>query len=254
MPDKSDSALVRMLAVLDLFDEQHLSWTAEDVAGAMQVSLPTAYRYLKLLVEAGLLQRRGAAQLTLGPRILVLDHLIRRSDPLLEQAVPFMKELVAVTGLDCVASALYGDRMLDIHREFSGQPAPLSYGRGRPRPLFLGAAPKAALSALPLPALRRVFDAHAPEAVAAGLPGDWPTFRRHFARIRKDGHYVSRGELESTLGAVAAPLVWPDGQVAGALSLVATVPRMAVLDTTRLAGLVQRAAADIGARLPADPG
>lgn len=251
MPDKPDSSLARMLAVLDLFDEEHGAWTAEEVSAALQVSLPTAYRYLKLLIEAGLLQRRGASQVALGPRILVLDHLIRRSDPLLEQAVPFMKELVAVTGLDCVASALYGDRMLDIHREYSGQPAPLSYGRGRPRPLFLGAAPKAALSALPAPALRRVFEAHAAEATAAGLPGDWPAFRRHFARIRKDGHYVSRGELESTLGAVAAPLVWPDGTVAGALSLVATVPRMAVLDTARLASLVQRAASDIGARLPA---
>ena len=80
MTDKPDSSLARMLAVLDLFDEQRLSLTAEAIVDALQVSQPTAYRYVKLLTEAGLLQRQGAAHYTLGPRIVVLDHLIRRAD------------------------------------------------------------------------------------------------------------------------------------------------------------------------------
>ena len=87
---------------------------------------------------------------------------------------------------------------------------------------------------------------------AAGLPTDWPAFRRYFARIRKDGSYVSNGELESTLGAVAAPLRSADGRVVGAISLVASVERLAVLDLDKLAQLVKRAAGEIGARIGAD--
>jgi DNA-binding IclR family transcriptional regulator len=249
MTDKPDSSLARMLAVLDLFDEQRLSLTPEAIALALQVSQPTAYRYVKLLTEAGLLQRQGTAHYTLGPRIVVLDHLIRRADPVLQHAVPYMKELVATTGLDCVATGVYSDQLLDIHREYSGQPALLSYGRGRPRPLFLGAAPKVVLASLPPAQLHRLLDSHFDDVIAAGLPGDWPSFRRYYARIRKNGHYVSNGELESTLLAVAAPLVPADGRVVGAVSVVASVDRLAVLDLDKLAQRVKRAASEISARI-----
>ena len=255
MSDKPDSSLARMLAVLDLFDEQRMTLTPEAIGEALQVSQPTAYRYVRLLTDAGLLQRQGAASHALGPRIIVLDHLIRRSDPVLRHAVPLMQELVASTGLDCVATALHGGpgsaQMIDIHREYSGQPASLGYGRGRPRPLFLGAAPKVVLASLPTPQLRRLAEQHADAAAAAGLPADWPTLRRYFARIRRAGSYVSRGELEPTLGAVAAPLVVGDGRVLGAISLVTTVQRLALLDADKLAQLVRRAAAETAVRVSA---
>jgi DNA-binding IclR family transcriptional regulator len=252
MTDKPDSSLARMLAVLDLFDEQRMALTPEAIGEALQVSQPTAYRYVRLLSDAGLLQRQGTASYALGPRIIVLDHLIRRSDPVLRHAVPFMQELVATTGLDCVATALYGgDQMIDIHRAYSSQPASLGYGRGRPRPLFLGAAPKVVLASLPPAQLRRLLDAHADAAAAARLPTDWPAFRRHFARIRQAGSYVSIGELEPTLGAVAAPLVLDDGRVLGAISLVTTVQRLALLDAVKLAQLVRRATGEIVARIAA---
>jgi len=251
MTERSDSSLVRMLAVLDQFDEQHLALTADAIGEALQVSQPTAYRYVRLLTEAGLLQRQGDALYALGPRIIALDHLIRRSDPVLQHGIPLMKELVAATGLDCVASALYGDQMLDIHREYSGQPANLSYGRGRPRPLFLGAAPKVVLAQFDPAPLRRLFDSRAAEVAAAGLPTEWPAFRRYFAGIRKVGFYASSGELESDLAAVAAPLLHPNGRPAGALSLVTTVKRMAVIDAGKLAALVVRTAGEISARMAA---
>lgn len=249
MTDKPDSSLARLLAVLDLFDDAHPTLTPEAIEASLQVSKPTAYRYVKVLTDAGLLQRQGGAAYGLGPRIIVLDRLIRHSDPVLQHAVPYMQELVATTGLDCVTTGLYGDRMLDTHREVSGQPARLSYGRGRLRPLFLGAAPKAVLSCFSPVQLRRLHAQHLPEVQAAGLPSDWPAFRRHYARIRKAGHYVSRGELEAALGAVAVPLVLADGQVLGAISLVTNVERLALLDVAKLAQLLQRAAGEIVARI-----
>ena len=51
---------------------------------------------------------------------------------------------------------------------------------------------------------------------------------------------------------MAAPLLPADGRVVGALSLVASVERLAVLDLDKLAQLVKRAAGEIGARIGAD--
>jgi DNA-binding IclR family transcriptional regulator len=247
--DKADSSLARMLSVLDLFTEQRLHWSAEDISETLGVSLPTSYRYLKTLSDAGLLRRGPDAQFTLGPRIVVLDHFIRQADPVLQCGIPFMKELVAQTGFDCVVSSLHGDQLLDTHREYGTAPADLSYGRGRPRPLFQGGAPKVILAGLPTPQLHKLFDAHQSEVAAAGLPTDWPAFRRFYSQIRKDGFYFSNGELEAQLAAVAVPLQQADGTVIGALSLVTTVQRMAVIDQSKLTPLIQRAAREISARL-----
>ena len=249
MTEKAAASLSRMLSVLDLFTEHRLHWSAEDIAEALGVSLPTSYRYVKTLSEAGLLRRGLDARYTLGPRIIVLDHYIGQADPLLQCGIPFMKELVAQTGFDCVLSGLHGQQVLDTHREQGSLPADLSYGRGRPRPLFRGAAPKVLLAGLPTPQLHKLFDKHLGELAEAGLPTDWAGFRRCFSRIRKQGFYFSNGELESTLAAIAVPLQQGDGAVVGALSLVSTVQRMAVIDLAKLTPLIQRAGKEISARL-----
>lgn len=250
MNDKTDSSLSRMLSVLDLFDDQRLQWSADDISAALGVSLPTGYRYVRMLSDAGLLQRSADSQYTLGPRIVVLDHYIRQADPVLQHGIPFMKELVAQTGLDCVVSALHGQQLLDTHRELGQTPASLSYGRGRPRPLFRGGAPKVILAGWSAAALHKLLDTHTEEIAAAGLPTDWPGFRRYYSQIRKAGFYLSNGELEPNLAALAAPLHHADGSVAGALSLVTSVQRMDVIDVPKLAQLVMRAAHDISARMP----
>jgi DNA-binding IclR family transcriptional regulator len=250
MTDKSDSSLARMLGVLDLFNDQQLTWTAEAIAAALQVSLPTGYRYVRLLTESGLLQRTADSQYTLGPRIVVLDHYIRQADPVLQHGMPFMKELVETTGLDCVISGLYGHQLLDTHRERGPAPENLSYGRGRPRPLFLGAAAKVIVASFSPAQLRKLFDTRKGEIADAGLPTDWSAFRRYYAAIRKAGFYFSVGELEPNLAAVGVPLIHGSGAVLGAMSLVTTVQRMAVIDLSRLTPLLSRAAQDIVSRIP----
>jgi DNA-binding IclR family transcriptional regulator len=238
-----------MLGVLDLFDDTHTSRTAEDIATALEVSLPTSYRYVRTLLHAGLLQRVEDSHYALGPRIILLDHYIRTSDPVLREGQPILRELVHATGFDCVVTGLFGLQVLDTHREMGSMPAALSYGRGRPRPLFLGGAPKVLLATFSPAALKKVFEARHDELVRAGLPAEWSAFRRYFAAVRKAGHYVSTGELEPQLGAVAVPILKPDGSAWAAISLVFDTARLAIVDLDKLAQLITEAAARIERRL-----
>lgn len=249
MIEKSDSSLARMLGALDLFTDQQLTWSAEGIAAALQVSLTTGYRYVRMLTDAGLLQRTAQSQYALGPRIMVLDHYMRQADPVLQQAIPFMKELVRLTGIDCVISSYHGLQILDTHRERGSDPSSLSYGRGRPRPLFRGAAPQVILASFAPAQLRRVFDAHHADIVAAGLPSDWSGFRKHYAAVRNAGHYVSMGEVDQNVAAVAVPLGVVGAGVHGALAAVTSLDRMTLMDPSRLLQLLQRAAADITSRI-----
>ena len=249
MDQKAQSSLERMLAILDLFTEERLSWNPEDIAAELQVSIPTMYRYVKLLVDSGLLQKDLNQKYSLGSRIITLDHLLRSGDVMLGQCEARMKELVDRTGFDCVISRLYGDKVIDTHRHHSLSPAHLGYGRGRPRPLFLGAAPKVILANLTTYSLQKIFNEKSDLIAKADLPNEWPAFRKYFASIRKAGFYFSNGELEANVSALACPIHDAAGLIVGAISLVSNFDRMQTIQIDKLAALLKHTAQEINENL-----
>ena len=52
---KPKNSLERVLAVLEVFSEERLEWTPEDLMRELGYSRPTLYRYLKILKDAGLI-------------------------------------------------------------------------------------------------------------------------------------------------------------------------------------------------------
>jgi DNA-binding IclR family transcriptional regulator len=200
---------------------------------------------VKDLVEAGFLQKVAAGRYALGARIIELDYRLRRSDPVLLAAAPVMEELVRRTRLDAVLTAMFGAKVVDKHRVSGDAALELQYGRGRPRPLFQGSAPKVILACLPRAQLVRLHAQHADEIAAHGLGASWAEFRDRMAAIRREGFYLSLGELEPGVGAAAVPLLGEDGAVLAALALVGTVERLQAMGAPRLQAVLGRAAVQV---------
>ena len=235
-----------MLAVLDLFSVDQPVWKADEVAASFRCSVATAYRYLAELCRAGLLTRTSST-FTLGARIVELDYTIRQSDPLRRAALPIMRELRDRTGCDVLLADMIGDRILASHHERGNDPTTVSFGRGRPMPLFRGAGSKAIIATLPVARLRRIYNARQDEIAGAGLGDDWKGFRAALAAIRRAGHAISLGELEPQNVAVGAPVPHGEGAAPGSLVLVLSRARWGIADKTVIAALVEMAAARIGA-------
>jgi len=235
----------RMLAILGLFTEDHPVWQTDALNEALGYSRATGYRYVKDLVAAGLLQKVAAGRYALGARIIELDYRLRRSDPVLRAAAPVMEALVRRTRLDAVLSAMFGARVVDTHRVSGDAALELQYGRGHPRPLFQGAAPKVLMACRPRAQLVRLHAQHADEIAAHGLGDSWAGFRDRMAVIRRAGFHLSLGELEPGIGAAAVPLTGEDGEVLAALALVGTVDRLQALGAARLQAVLGKAAAQV---------
>ncbi len=88
---KPKNSLERVLAVLEVFSEERLEWTPEDLMRELGYSRPTLYRYLKILKDAGFLMSTRNAGVTLGPKVVEMDYLTRRSDPLVLLGAPYLK-------------------------------------------------------------------------------------------------------------------------------------------------------------------
>ena len=84
--DVSTSSGYKLLSVLQLVSEGHKpAWTAEELAGVLGISLSTCYRYLKLLVEAQLLDH-GSSGYVIGPGVVALYRQLQLHDPVLRAA------------------------------------------------------------------------------------------------------------------------------------------------------------------------
>lgn len=240
----------RVFAVLDLFTRDRPIWNTDEINTALGYSRATGYRYVKDLVEAGFLQKVAAGRYALGARIIELDYQLRQSDPVLLAAVPIMDRLAASTGLDVVLSAMFGGfKVVDIHRTSSVGSLNLQYGRGRPRPLFLGAAPKVILSRQPRATLLRLFEAHTQDIESAGLGSSWAEFRNAMANIRQAGIYVSLGELDEGVGAAAVPIENSEGDTVAALAVVGSSTALAKETTSELLQTLDEAAIAIRSQL-----
>ncbi|MBT9476171.1 IclR family transcriptional regulator [Polaromonas sp.] len=242
------SSLDKMLEVLDLFSETRSAVTAEQVAEELSLSRATAYRYLTTLTKSGLLSPGAGSSWVLGGRVIILDRLMRMSDPLLTEAkaeIAVMHDQVNGVLLLC---SFYGDKVLCIHQHRTSSSAITSYTRGRPMPLFRGATSRIILAHLPPYQLRNLVLHRHDEIEAAGLGNNWETFRDRLAGIRKRGYEVGLGEVDAGMVGVAAP-IFRGKAIAACLSAVVTDDEFKRVGAEVLAQVVMRAAQAIGQRI-----
>jgi DNA-binding IclR family transcriptional regulator len=237
------SSTAKVFAILDLFTTERPIWQTDEIIEALGYSRPTGYRYVKELVDTGMLQKVSASRYSLGGRVIELDYQVRQSDPVLLAAIPAMQRLAARTAFDAVLTVMFaGPRVIDIHRVNADKGLQLAYSRGRPRPLFRSGAPKVLLGHLARGPLLKIYEAHAQEIARNGMGGSWAEFRAALTDIRKTGYYQSIGELEPKLGSLCVPVFNLEGDCVAALALVGAVERIKSADVDKLLRPLQQAA------------
>ena len=240
------SSVVRMLAVLDLFTEREPAWTPDAIAQRLDCSLPTAYRYVRALLGAGLVRRAAAGTYVLGPRIAELDFRMRTTDPMLRDGDAALRALCDDTGCDVVVAEAIGDRLLTVQQLAGTERVSVSFGRGRRMPAFRGMLSKVLLAWRPLPALRRLYAAHLDEAAGEAFAQDFDTLRANLKAIRAQGWARSVGELDPGLAGIAVPMPRPDDGSTAALGVILSRQRYSTTDVDAMVRRLRRAAEDVG--------
>ena len=246
------TSLARMLAILDLFDEGASTWTAEGIAGQLGYSVPTSYRYVRELGEAGLLRRDAGGTYVLGPRVIELDHRIRIGDPLLSAGRSIMRVLADATGYDVVLGTIYGERVITIAQEHGAEVVSATYGRGRRMPLFRGMLSKTILATLPRARLRRLYERHVAEAQATDFARSLENLIAELKAIRSAGYCVTHGELDQGLVGIAVPLASNTHRIVASLGMVVTRRSYAAANAEQLAAMLVTAAREMVRGLPSD--
>jgi DNA-binding IclR family transcriptional regulator len=242
--EESSSSLSRMLGTLRLFSRTQPVLSADEIAQGAGVPTSTAYRYVKELAKAGLLVRWKGG-FALGPRIMELDLQIRECDPAIIAAAGPMHELSSQTGLDVLLTKIYGRSILTVHIESAGPGRTLNFGRGRPLPLFRGSSSKAIIAFLPAARLRRLHEDGRAEGDTDALAMSWNVFYESMLSVRKAGYSLTKGELNTGIEGISAPIFATGRSVIGSLTLIGDADRMSLLREEVVIELLQKAANSI---------
>jgi DNA-binding IclR family transcriptional regulator len=239
----------RILAVLGLFSEARPEWTPEEMMVATGYSRPTLYRYLKSLRDAGLLTSLPGAGFTLGPRVVELDYLMRKADPLILAGQGVLDELVARYPCSSLLVRWYGTSLLCVASECSMDNPLSSYPRGRPMPLARGAISRAIMAWLPRRRLLPLVEANLAELTELGMGESVDDVIDALRAIRRVGVALAHGEVTPGVIGVAAPIFDAGQSPIAALAVTSAGQDMSEEKLMRISGDVTGFAADVSAKL-----
>jgi DNA-binding IclR family transcriptional regulator len=243
------SSLKKMIAALELVTDAKTAWTPEEIAKALKVSLPTAYRYVRELYGAGLFARLGGGSYTLGPRIVTLDYQMRRTDPLERVGRDLLQGLAQETGLIVLVSYWLNDQVLNVYEQNPTGIGDPRYGRGQVTSLFRSSTARIVLAYQKPARQKRIFDHHPGDPDRDLLGCDWPSFRKALNEIKREGTSRTEALLVPDQIGLAAPLLNSDGTAHGSLTVVGPTRRIELFDEAALRQRLLDAARELTRRL-----
>lgn len=232
----------KVLQTLLAFSEQRPTATAEDLAQAVGVPLSSAYRYISLLREVGLVEEGRERTYHVSARVVPLARAAQSANDLGEITQPVLLRLTRETGEASLVVRRFDDKAVCVSRVESSHPIRLSFEVGHPMPLYGGAAAKVLLAAMPSAERAAYLD-----RVAAGdadFARDRAALEAELATIVEEGWAESSAEVDKGIWAAAAPI--GDGKnIVAALTVAGFAHLIDDAGRARIIGLVRAAASDI---------
>lgn len=251
---KATNSLERVLAVLEVFSEDRLAWTPEELMAELGYSRPTLYRYLKTLKEAGLLTSMPNAGFTLGPKVVEMDYLIRKSDAVVLLGAPYLEALTQRYPCTALLVRWYGNKILCVDSLCSTDNPLSSYPRGRPMPIGRGAIARSIMAFLPRRQLIPLIERNLSELRSVGLGDQVDEVHQNLKQVKKTGYAVAHGEVTPGVVGIAAPVLNVRRSPIASLCVTIAEPLIGGAELEEIGRIVQKFASDLTSDLsPSSP-
>jgi DNA-binding IclR family transcriptional regulator len=236
-----DSVTERVVRVLETFTSERTVQTAAEIGRRAGLPSSTAHRIVDELVETGLLDRDEDHRVSLGMRLWELALRGSRALRLRQAALPHMEHVQARIREHTQLAVLEQDSALFLER-LSDPDAVSNITRIAGRlPLHASSSGLVLLAYADGELRERVLTGRlAP--VSADTVTDAAALRRTIAGIRRTGHVVAPGTIETLATGVAVPVRDAAGDVIAALSVVLpreTQPDVAIAELLRAARAIR---------------
>ncbi|MBO9578213.1 MAG: IclR family transcriptional regulator [Microbacteriaceae bacterium] len=236
--ESGDSMVERVVRILGAFDAGRTDLTASEVARRAGLPMSSAHRIVGDLLRTGLLERDAEGRVRIGMRLWELTTRGSRALALRQAALPAMERVQGEIGEHVQLCVLDQDEVLVIE-QLSAPDAVSNVTTVAGRLPLHASSSGQVLLAFGRQALRSRVLARPLPAIGPGTITDANTLARRLETIRRDGHAVLSGSIESVATGISVPVTDRAGTTVAALSAV--VPTAWARERETLAAL--RAAA-----------
>jgi IclR family acetate operon transcriptional repressor len=245
-----NSTADRALDILAMFTEERPAVSGSEVATHLGVARSTAYRYLQSLVTTRFLEESPGGGFRLGLRVLELAKLARKSYGLSELAAPLLAKLAADVDETVLLTKRTGDVVVCLDRaESETHRVRISYERGSTLPVNAGASALVLLAWSPAAEAEQVFRGTTLRRFTDATLTEVDDLMARLAKIRADGHSITRGELDRDVLGIAAPIRGEHDAVIAAVSVAAVASRISPDTEADIVARVRAAAEEISGLL-----
>lgn len=213
-------AFARGLKLLERVAEAGGPLTLSQIAKRMDMTLPTAYRFLYTLQELGFMETdadRKSYRLT--PKILKLGHGLFRTSEFWHTAHPYLVKASQEYGETFNLAILDGDQILYIDRVKTESILSVNLTIGSKLPAFCTSMGRVLLSRLPEEEMRTRLRAAHRETFTPRTVTAIPQLETIIRQVRRQGYAVNDGELSPELCSAAAPILNREGDAIAALNM-----------------------------------
>ncbi|MFC6153718.1 IclR family transcriptional regulator [Nocardioides yefusunii] len=149
----------KLLHMLLCFTEERPTWTVAELAGELHLSVTSAYRYLGLLREVGLIDGAGGKSYRVTDLAVGLARAAEAAQgPLAEVSVPVMERLRTEFDETVLVARRGGGAVYCVDRVESRRPVRLQFDRGQAMDLHAGSLSRVLLSSMPAAERRRYVE------------------------------------------------------------------------------------------------
>lgn len=234
----------RVVDLLLAFTKERHTMSAKELARATRIPLPSVYRYVALLRDAGLLVADNQHTYHLSTRFTALARAAEAAEGIIALAHPTMQRLAERTGETVLLSRLINGAAVCIHRIESSQRLRFSFDPGEPFPVERGATTRILLASLPEARRAEILD-----ELRTRNPARADLLARDIALAGQQGCATAAEEVDQGIWAVSAAVYGDEGEIRAALTLTAPIVRTPAPMRENLLGLVRTAAGEISTLL-----
>jgi len=212
------TAAQRVLAILEVFDQDHLVLTLSEISRRAGLSLSTTHRLVGELREWGALERSSDGRYAIGMRILELGSLEPQGLRLREIALPFLGDLQAATNANVHLAVRDGHDVVYVESLRARGGAPVLSRLGGRWPLH-ATGTGLVLLAHATPEFREEVLATKLQAFTPRTLTNPDELRRVLADVRRTGVAIVEDSITTDALAVAVPVRGPRDRIIAAIGV-----------------------------------
>lgn len=250
MPTNETQSIIRAIAILDLFDNEHPELGVREIARQVDYHPSTVGRILVTLTSLGILSRdKSNHRYKMGSKVLKWGAVYLGNLNLQAITRPYMEELRLKTNETVSLYVPSGNERVLIERLESTHFVRIVAQVGQRMPLYAGASGKVFLSFLPREKRENILKNLQIERLTSQTIVDIGDLQKEIRLIQELGYAVSRGERVEGAYSVSAPLFDFRNQVVGAISISGPTNRFSDEKIIEYSGLLVKATNQISSAL-----